>query len=80
MTKEEFENKWHGKKVLAKGNHWKIPTDVNYEVTAALYDEEDLTIFAVIADNYKLPENSAWYTLRIVPDDLYKLEEDFEIV
>jgi hypothetical protein len=75
----KFEKKWRGKIVRPKGNFYKIPIK-NYTVTAALYKfDDDITIFAIMAEDYNINTNKHWFTLYLRPEDLKHLE-DFEIL
>jgi hypothetical protein len=76
---EQFEAKWHKRWVRPLGKHYQIPIK-DYHVTAALlkWDGEE-TIFAVMASDYNT-ENKHWFTIKVAPQDLSKLEEDFEFI
>jgi len=79
MNEEQkaFETKWHEKIVRPKGVHYQIP-QTEYLVSAALYkwDPGDITIFAIVGPDG--PPN--WFTIKVAPEDLHWIEEDFEIV
>jgi hypothetical protein len=81
MTPEQqsFEAKWHKKIVRPKGKYYQIPIKF-YNVTAALYEwDGDETIFAIMAEDYS-PENKHWFTIHLAPEELSKLDEDFDII
>ena len=81
MDKVEFENKWLNRIVRYQGNHYQIPKDVKYLVTAALYEWEDdeITIFAVMSEKWNPPANIDWITIRLAPAEICHLD-DFEVV
>ncbi len=82
MNKEqqEFEKEWMGKTVRPKGTHFKIPIK-NYFVTAALYkyENDNITIFAIMAEDYNIKTNKHWFTIKFKPEELKHLD-DFEII
>ena len=82
LNSQEFEAKWHGKIVRPKGNHYKIPIK-NYVVTAALYRyEDDITTFAIRAEDYSPGPsgNAHWFTIGIGLEEFDKCMDDFEII
>ena len=81
MNENEFAEKWLNKLVRYKGQYYKIPTDVTYKVTAALYQYDDggLTIFAVMSEKWNPPVNIDWFTIRMSDDELKELE-NFELL
>jgi hypothetical protein len=82
MTKDEFSEKWHEKKVrLKKNSDYQLPR-TEYLVTAALLDyyEDGETIFAIASEEYT-EENMWWFTMKLKKEDVNEyLEENFEIL
>ena len=81
MNADEFAGKYLNKVVLYKGSYYKIPTDVKYWITAALFEYEDdgCSIFGIMSERWNPPTNIDWFTIKVSKEELVKLEE-FEIV
>ena len=77
MTQLEFENKWHGKVIRPKGVYEILNKE--YFVTAALIEEGGCSVFAIMAVDYTI-ENKHYFTFRMSPEEVSKLEDGFEIV
>lgn len=78
-----FEEKWHRKIVRPRRQVYTGLPDKRYLVTCALYEyDDDKTIFAIMAEDYKLgPEGNAhFFTMKIAPEDLEEAMDDFEII
>ena len=78
MTFEEFSDKYHGKIVKPIGKLYSIPKK-EYLVTAALYDFDGQTIFAIRSLDYTF-ESGQWITFNFYNDELEKCIADFEII
>jgi len=86
---EEFEAKWlymivsPTQKCL---NKYKFLNDIKYLVTSALYEwEQDdtktpITTFAIMAQNYSVPDNPAWYTFKCNNKETQELDEHFTVL
>lgn len=81
MNAIEFETKYLNRLVRYRGEHYQIPTDVTYWVTAALFehDENGITIFAIMSEKWNPPNNVDWFTFKLAPEELAELGK-FEIV
>jgi hypothetical protein len=69
-----FETKWHMKTVRKRDGYWQIPSG-EYVVTAALenFDSDGASVFAVSGPG-------GWFTIHVAPEDLPKLDQDFEVL
>lgn len=81
MTDEQkaFEAKWHMKQVRFRGIHWKLPVKDYVVMGSLLKWKDDDTIIGLIATDYSL-ENGQAITIHVASDELFKLDEDFEII
>lgn len=81
MNETEFADKWLHKRLRYKGTYYQIPLDVTYTVTAALlhYEDDGLTIFAIISEKWNPPVNTDWFTIKMTNKELTELD-NFEIV
>lgn len=78
-----FEEKWHLQTVRPKRHVYTYLPDKRYLVTCALYEYDDgKTVFGIMAEDYEPgPKGNAhFFTIKIVPEDLEKAMDDFEIV
>lgn len=81
MNENEFAKKYLNRLVRYTGEHYKIPKDVTYWVTAALYkhDDDGNTVFAIMSEKWNPPKNIDWFTFHMGDEEL-KYLDDFEIV
>ncbi|UCG02455.1 MAG: hypothetical protein JSW11_00385 [Candidatus Heimdallarchaeota archaeon] len=79
----DFEKKWHNKIVRPKRKFYTTLPDKKYLVKSALYKyDEDLTILAIMAEDYTFGpgSNGHFFTIKILPENLEKAMDDFEII